>query len=61
MAHKPEYKDPRLAALLPLLYSGLGQIYNGQLTKGLVLIIISALALVAVIVGLVDLFAYTVA
>lgn len=61
MKEQPEYRDPRLAAVLSLLYSGLGQIYNGQVAKGIVLIIISALALVAVIVGLVGLFAYTVA
>ena len=28
-------KDPRLAALLSLLFTGLGQMYNGQILKGL--------------------------
>ena len=27
-------KDPRLAALLSLLFTGLGQMYNGQMLKG---------------------------
>lgn len=28
-------KDPRLAALLSLLFTGLGQMYNGQILKGM--------------------------
>lgn len=27
-------KDPRLAALLSLLFTGMGQMYNGQMLKG---------------------------
>ena len=27
-------KDPRLAALLSLLFTGMGQMYNGQMRKG---------------------------
>ncbi len=33
-------KSPVLAALLSFLFSGLGQIYNGELTKGLILAVV---------------------
>lgn len=33
-------KDPRLAALLSLLFTGMGQMYNGQMRKGAIFSII---------------------
>jgi TM2 domain-containing membrane protein YozV len=33
------YKNPGLAAILSFFYMGLGQIYNGQLSKGIAFII----------------------
>jgi len=33
------YKNPGLAAVLSFFYMGLGQIYNGQIAKGLVFIV----------------------
>lgn len=33
------YKNPGLAAILCFFYMGLGQIYNGQLSKGIAFII----------------------
>lgn len=33
-------RSPILAAILSLILSGLGQIYNGQITKGVIFIVI---------------------
>ena len=33
------YKNPGLAAILSFLYMGLGQIYNGQISKGIAFLI----------------------
>ncbi|MBD3257106.1 hypothetical protein GF377_01640 [candidate division GN15 bacterium] len=35
----PSYKNPGLAAVLSFFYMGLGQIYNGQIAKGVVFIV----------------------
>lgn len=47
-------KDPGLAAVLSFFYSGLGQIYNGQIAKGLLLIVVQFIniLLVFVLIGL---------
>jgi len=37
-------RHPLLAGLLSLLWSGLGQIYNGQIAKGLALMVLYFLA-----------------
>jgi TM2 domain-containing membrane protein YozV len=46
-------RNPLLAAVLSLIVAGLGQIYNGQVTKGVVFIIIQLIngALTAVLIG----------
>ena len=36
----PQHREPAFAILLSLLYMGLGQIYNGQTTKGLVILLV---------------------
>jgi TM2 domain-containing membrane protein YozV len=35
---QPEVKNPALAAILSFLVNGLGQIYNGELVKGLIIL-----------------------
>ncbi|OPY30255.1 MAG: hypothetical protein A4E28_00370 [Methanocella sp. PtaU1.Bin125] len=40
-------KEPLLAALLTLLLSGLGQIYNGQVKKGIVFLLFDIVAGIA--------------
>ena len=46
-------RNPLLAAILSLIVAGLGQIYNGQITKGVVFIVIQLIngALTAVLIG----------
>lgn len=47
------YKNPSISAVLSFLYTGLGQIYNGEITKGVVLLILMfiSLMLMMVIIG----------
>lgn len=40
-----------VAAVLSFVFSGLGQLYNGQILKGLVIIFLSASSVVVVIAG----------
>lgn len=52
---QPQVKNPTLAAILSFLINGLGQIYNGEVVKGLVIIgvqIVNAL-LTTIIIGFV--------
>jgi TM2 domain-containing membrane protein YozV len=42
---------PGTAAVLSFVFSGLGQIYNGQIKKGLIIISLSTLSLFIFIVG----------
>lgn len=46
-------RNPVLAAILSLIVAGLGQIYNGQITKGVIFIVIQLIngALTAVLIG----------
>jgi TM2 domain-containing membrane protein YozV len=46
-------RSPILAAILSLILSGLGQIYNGQVTKGVIFIVIQLInaALTTVLIG----------
>ena len=48
-------RRPILAAILSLFLSGLGQIYNGEVTKGLVFIVVQIInaALTTVLIGFV--------
>ena len=46
--------DPGLAAVFSFLFSGLGQIYNGQIRKGMSIMTLSAIGMVIVIVGAVQ-------
>ena len=42
---------PGMAAVLSFFFSGLGQIYNGQIKKGLFIIFLSTLSLLIFIIG----------
>jgi len=46
------------AALLSFLFCGLGQLYNGDIAKGLVVMFFTVLSLVTNVVGAVVLYAY---
>ena len=47
----PEKHDPGLAAVLSFIFNGLGQLYNGQILKGLIIIFISAVLILFLILG----------
>ncbi|RKD76214.1 MULTISPECIES: DUF5683 domain-containing protein [Sinobaca] len=53
-------KSPGLAAVLSFLIPGLGQIYNGQIFKGLIIIAIQAvnILLMAILIGYVTYFIF---
>lgn len=46
-------KNPGIAAVLSFFWSGVGQIYNGQIMKGLILIVVQMVnaALMFVLIG----------
>ncbi|MBA4115877.1 MAG: hypothetical protein H0X71_05450 [Rubrobacter sp.] len=46
-------RNPILAAILSFIHAGIGQIYNGQVTKGVVFIVVQAInwALTTVLIG----------
>ena len=48
-------RSPLLAAVLSLIFSGLGQIYNGQIAKGVIFIVVQLInaALTTVLIGFV--------
>lgn len=43
--------NPGTAAVLSFIFSGLGQIYNGQIKKGLLIIFFSTMSMLIFIVG----------
>lgn len=46
-----EKSHPGMAAVLSFIFNGLGQIYNGQIKKGLAIIFFSSLSLFIFIIG----------
>lgn len=44
-------RHPGVAAVLSFIFNGLGQLYNGQIFKGLLIIFISAVSLFVFIIG----------
>ena|SRR3989338_1032593 len=42
-SHEQQIKNPGLAAVLSFFFAGLGQIYNGQMAKGLILMALDIL------------------
>ncbi|MGC8977166.1 MAG: hypothetical protein ACP5OB_06035, partial [Candidatus Ratteibacteria bacterium] len=53
---KNNLPNPRIAALLSFVFNGLGQIYNGEIKKGLTLIFLSGVSLLILILGAIFLF-----
>ena len=51
MSEEKPGRHPGLAAILSFIFNGLGQLYNGQITKGLLIIFLSSLGLFFVILG----------
>jgi len=47
-----ELKNPGIAAVLSFLIVGLGQVYNGEIGKGIVLIIVYFIALGTILIGI---------
>jgi TM2 domain-containing membrane protein YozV len=57
MVLTPEEKqkiNPGLVAVFSFIFSGLGQIYNGQILKGLCIMAFSAVGMIFVIIGFVQ-------
>ena len=48
---KEDRSNPGLAAIFSFLFNGLGQIYNGQIAKGLLIIFLSAIGMLVLILG----------
>lgn len=46
-----EKQNPGVAAVLSFLFNGLGQIYNGQIAKGLVIMLFSTIAMAITLIG----------
>lgn len=53
---RKDVPNPRVAALLSFLFNGLGQIYNGEIKKGLTLIFFSGVSMLVLIIGAVFIF-----
>jgi TM2 domain-containing membrane protein YozV len=52
--HEPKiYKNPGVATVLSFFFMGLGQIYNGQIAKGIIFIVLYAISifLMTLIIG----------
>lgn len=49
------YKNPGLAAVLSFFYMGLGQIYNGQIAKGIAFIVAYSISwlLILIVIGVI--------
>ena len=48
---KDQKPTPGMAAVLSFIFNGLGQIYNGQIKKGLLIIFISSVSMFIFIMG----------
>lgn len=46
-----EKQNPGVAAVLSFLFNGLGQIYNGQIAKGLVIMLCSTVTMAITLIG----------
>lgn len=46
------YKNPSVAIILSFLYTGLGQIYNGEIGKGVLFIILYGISIALIFVGI---------
>lgn len=43
--------NPGLSAVLSFIFNGLGQLYNGQILKGLVIIFFSSISMLLLLIG----------
>lgn len=48
---KKWYGHPGWAAILSFIYSGLGQLYNGQIKKGLIIIFLTSTGVILTVLG----------
>lgn len=46
-----KFSRPGMAAVLSFIFNGLGQLYNGEIAKGLLIIFFSSLSLLVLIAG----------
>jgi len=53
---RKDLPNPRIAAILSFVFNGLGQIYNGEIKKGLILIFLSGISLLILIIGTIFIF-----
>jgi TM2 domain-containing membrane protein YozV len=51
MAEENHKSHPGIAAVLSFAFSGLGQLYNGEISKGLFIIFLSSLNMLSLVVG----------
>lgn len=51
MTEQNTKSHPGLAAVLSFIFNGLGQLYNGQIYKGLIIIFFSAVGMLVLIMG----------
>ena len=51
MTEHPSSNHPGIAAVLSFIFNGLGQLYNGQIKKGLMIMSATSACLVFIIVG----------
>jgi TM2 domain-containing membrane protein YozV len=54
MGNPNQYKrriNPGVSVVLSFLFSGLGQIYNGEIMKGLIIMVFSAIGMLVFLVG----------
>jgi len=51
LAHDNEKSHPGTAAVLSFIFNGLGQLYNGEIIKGLVIIFFSTAGLLVFVLG----------
>lgn len=48
---RENFNHPGIAAVLSFVFNGLGQLYNGQIFKGLLIILISSVSMLILIIG----------
>lgn len=51
MREENSSSHPGLAAVLSFIFNGLGQLYNGSILKGLLIIFISSISMLVLIIG----------
>ncbi|MCM8791702.1 MAG: hypothetical protein NC826_00910 [Candidatus Omnitrophica bacterium] len=51
MNNQNYYRHPGIAVALSFLFTGLGQLYNGQIKKGILIIFFSSLSIILTVIG----------